>query len=211
MHLNEPLLKENLLIKNLAAVALALFSSCVMSQAAERPVYAVGDAWQWVDHDSTTKQESGRTTRVIVKIGEDIRLASTEGGAPTVTWTLDGLHLHDESTGLKRNYKSTYRPWPLHVGKAWKANVEWVNSRGAKGYTTQEAVVVAIEDVETPAGKFSVYKIEMTGFWNNYSSNRNGRQVEVFWYSPALGIDLRRTFDDGFRAMTTELVWTNRK
>lgn len=194
------------------AVAAIGLTVCVFAQAqlAERPKYNVGDTWEWVTIDSLTKNETSRQKLTVVQVGDDIRLSAVSGGPTTRIWSIDGMLLQDATTGSKTTYKTPPRPWPLEVGKKWDIQSEWVNSSGQSGRTQQSASVVAFEEISTAAGKFAAFKIEVKGYYTNFTLGRGGRQDQVMWYSPKIGVSVRQTYDDGFTRSITEIESTTR-
>ncbi len=192
-------------------LTLALAHAHSSAQQAEKPTYKTGDTWEWVTTDTRTKLAEPRASRTVTEINdENMRLSNQPGVAPTLVWTLDGLPLSDAGRSTKTIYKTPYRAWPLEVGKKWTVEIEWVSATGSNGKTKQDAEVVALEEVQVPAGKFLAYKIVMKGFFTNFTRSNSGRQNQVQWYSPVMGVAVKTTFEDGFTSNETELVSTNR-
>jgi hypothetical protein len=179
--------------------------SVLHAQQADTPTYKVGDAWIWITTDTLTKIETGKTTLRVDSIDENINLISGAGQSPTIKWALDGRYLSNQKSGRSMKYLNPSE-FPLTLGKKWIIEVEWTNPDGRKGKTKQDAVVSAIEEITTKAGNFTAYKIERFGFYENFTANSRGKQVETIWYSPDAGVAVKSTFNDGYTNSTTELT-----
>ena len=108
----------------------------------------------------------------------------------------------------------TWRKWPLKVWATWEYREDWKRADGTTVNTTQNVTVVWEEEVVTPAGKFQTFKIIYDG-WYKTTNWGNGRQLDIYWYSPEAKADVKRMHDDRSNMYTQQMVecskWESRQ
>ena len=179
-----------------APLAIGLACLPALSQVADRPVYKMGDGWEWVTSDHRTRIESSRSTLKVIEVGRWVRFASQGDDPPPMTWMPDDLPLPGDSVNRTSADHTPGIDWPLAVGKNWQVRSAWVNASGTPGKTVQNATVEAIEEVATPAGKFRAFRIVMTGLYTLFYSGpdmvaRSGVDNLTLWYAPETGVAVR--------------------
>lgn len=97
----------------------------------------------------------------------------------------------------KKKTNTPYRNWPLEVGKKWKYESEWTNESGEKGITSQDAEVLAYEELNVKGGKFMAYKIKYDGYIQNYEAGGKGKVTDIIWYAPKLKFNIKHTQESG--------------
>lgn len=158
--------------------------------------YQIGEKWVW---------NWKRTVEGEVRAqGEDMQEVVDYNGELGF-W--NGTDTVSISSTLNQKQSSTpFRDWPLYVGKKWKYESEWENNEGTKGVTSQDARVVAYEELQVEAGKFKAYKIEYKGIVTN-SRGYKGEMSDTWWYSPDLKTYIKHVNNDGYGMYTNELTY----
>jgi hypothetical protein len=174
------------------------------AQSAAKPVYKIGDSWEWINSATLTKLQTGKTRLEVVEVGENIKLRSADEASATVVWDETGRFLSNQKSGTSFTYL-TPAQWPLEVGKKSTREYTWTNQYGSKGKTTEDVEVLAYEDVTTPAGTFKAFKIQFSGYFTNFSRNSNGPQKRTLWYVPELKVPVKSMYEDTFDKTTSEL------
>lgn len=107
----------------------------------------------------------------------------------------DGVYLATEirSDG-KREFKPPVLlvPHPMYSDAPWTQSGEEGREGGAREKWKVDCVTTLLEQVETPAGKFPCFRVEMKGV-------RGGKPVEeIHWYAKGVGLVKRKTkLEDG--------------
>ncbi len=181
--------------------------ACVLSpclghaQTAELPTpdnFRAGDAWEWRQVDTRTKQVETKLVRSVVAVNAG------------VLQFFDGVARSDIASDLTfgsrgEETRKPWRAWPLSLGKKWVYDGTWRRSDGVTGTTQQDVEVVAYEEVAVPAGKFMAFKIEHRGFYRN-SNGATGKQQDTYWYAPEAKCDVKHDRFDGFNSYSQELT-----
>jgi hypothetical protein len=182
----------------LLVVSWLFFSTSALAQKAEMPLpgaFNVGDSWQWQQVDNRTKAVEGTRTRTVVDDGGIAKFSFSDLGIRQIS-----------SAFLGNPSKKPWRVWPLQVGEKWSYDEDWTRPDGATGNSSQDAEVIAYEEVTVPAGKFMAFRIEYKGVYTNYRARSGGQQKDTFWYAPDVLADVKHIRDDGFNMYTRELV-----
>lgn len=123
------------------------------------------------------------------------RIEGTESNGKFV-WTPE-LSVIESSVAVLSKESKDFN-FPLEVGKKWGYKYTFENElNSVKGRWQLDVEVVASERVKVLAGEFDAFKIEYNGFWNNYTTTRNGRLKITRWYAPITRSLLKTEFDDG--------------
>ncbi len=155
----------------------------------------MGEKWLWKwerSVDGAVRAEGEDIQEVVAYNGE----LGLWNGADTVLLS---------STLKPEQGPTPFRSWPLQVGKKWKYESEWENNEGTKGKTSQDAEVVAFEEVTVAAGTFRAYRIEYKGIVTN-SRGFKGEMTDIWWYAPDLKTYVKHVNDDGYGLYTNELI-----
>lgn len=156
--------------------------------------FTVGDRWRYQKVDSFKQEVVLNWGRTIDAINADGSIKLNGG---VVDWAVDGaikgVHGTDGSlTEFSPAYK--WLPSTLKAGysEPLKHNLVWRKSDGRHGTEERDGTlkVLAQETVKVPAGEFTAWKIEFSGFANGHDLGKNSAYVvrfkETFWYVPAL-------------------------
>ncbi len=153
------------------------------AQEAPRPAVAIGDRWQFAVYYTQPSTVPNRTWVVTALDGEQVR--GTENGEPlTLTRELNVLDApgHAESNPRALSF-------PLHVGKRWRYDSEWLfKTKMSRGTLAVEVAVLSYESVETPAGKFGAFKLHAIGTLGGSSPSSTfygGQTTTTYWYAPS--------------------------
>jgi hypothetical protein len=165
---------------------------------AEKPEWKIGYEWTyaWKRPD-----RSGKYVSYVIR-EEDFE------GKPSFVirneknddyYTKDALAVIARKTGsrliFKRSGPRVNYLWPLVVGKEWTNSYLRENIQEKSSQTFSYRMRVAkVEQVETPAGSFETFKIEVY-------IPRDGRLFAEYWYSPQArrAVKEREFLDDGLR------------
>jgi hypothetical protein len=175
------------------------------AQEADRPAVAAGDRWQFAVYYTVPSRQPNRTW--VVTHVEDERVRGTENGEPlTLTRELNEL---DSPRQAQTNPRAL--SFPLHVGKRWQYRTEWLfKPKASRGTLSVDVAVVAYETVETPAGKFSAFKLHATGELGGSSPSSTfyaGQTTTTYWYAPAARAIVKLVNHNPYQGTTTvELV-----
>lgn len=158
---------------------------------AQAPGYVVGEQWtfQFVNDLEPAKNSTFSQIVTRVDLGGRVEL---NGGAAVL----------DANGNNVKTASGTFEPsdgklqFPLAVGKTWKSSSVYRSGSWASEVERQ-AKVVGVEQVQTPAGAFASFKIEMTASWSGTEGNRGeGTARETDWYAPAVGRVIKMDYFD---------------
>jgi hypothetical protein len=156
------------------------------------PQYQTGDRWVWQD------EKGVKQTREI--IGFEDNLAKVKWTNPRLNPDKEGVLFIDGDNVTRKAIRpngevitkqgaGTYvtigqklMDFPLHIGKEWSFSWTAFPSSGGGAltqYTTQYKVL-ACDEIATPAGKFSTFKIEATQANGTYHTSG----TFFMWYAP---------------------------
>ena len=176
---------------------LLIFGNCATTKT-NPPIlkdYTLGEKWIW-------KWERVVEGEVRAQ-GEDIQEVVNYNGTLGLWNGIDTLQI--SKTIHQEQSDTPFRNWPLEVGKKWKYESEWENNEGTTGKTSQDAEIVAFEELKVVAGTFKAYKIEYKGIVAN-SRGFKGEMNDIWWYSPELKTYIKHVNDDGYGLYTNELT-----
>ena len=184
------------------------------------PVYAVGSSWTF---DHTVNGETHRRTTTIVEKreidGREVDVHAVDVPTPASGGACDGANgnAHD---AMNHNWMACLQDgeilastsphngqleWPLEVGKSWRSQMTWTNSRkpDESGPIWMEFTVVAWEEVTVPAGTFMAYKVVRTKTsWTPMQGEES-----VIWYAPEFGGSVKGVDAFGTSAGLAEHMW----
>jgi hypothetical protein len=155
-----------------ASVIGFLFSAAAWSQSVEAPIVSAGDTW--VYRTTTEKGQGGwtqtrdeiATTRVTAStIFTTVKTVGSTQAPKDLYWGRDWSRARDvngKETVVNRPLR-----FPLSVGDSWDLSYTEQNPNQAHKFENldNKYVVVGVETVEVPAGKFKAFKIESEGRW----------------------------------------------
>ena len=147
--------------------------------------FTVGDMAEVVQSDILTgvigKTFSARITRVDE---ESDRVEMNDGQIVT---DLMG-NLLRASSGYEFDSPQQLFPGELQIGKKWKAAFKTRAPNGATSNTELDVKVAAFEQITVPAGTFSAFRIEASGWALSF-----GTQLETkLWVVPGFNFTIRR-------------------
>ena len=156
--------------------------------------FTVGDRWRYQKVDSFKQEVVLNWGRTIEAINADGSLKLNGG---VVDWAVDGAIKSVHGTdGSLTEFSPAYKwlPGTLKDGysEPLKYTLVWRKSDGRHGTEERDGTlkVLAQEKVKVPAGEFTAWKIEFSGFANGHDLGKNSAYVvrfkETFWYVPAL-------------------------
>jgi hypothetical protein len=169
-----------------------LLTQPVMAQEkCEAPVWKVGDKWTYETSSGT------KFTHEVVDVkGENFII---ENKTSDTSYILDKKTLNLQFTideGKKRKAEDAVRKrlnFPLFVGKKWDDMVDRVTrSFGSRITIMLNYSVEATEDIITPAGTFSAYRIVLKASGINQAE----RAWAKFWYSPQVKYFVKREVEN---------------
>jgi hypothetical protein len=107
-----------------------------------------------------------------------------------------GQTIFDQMGGVLRNRfgdkspASMISPADISIGKRWRS--AFINTRpeGRVSSNHWDNHVVALEDIEVPAGRFRAYKIERSG-WAKFADGKSTRLTGTHWIDPATMLPVR--------------------
>ncbi|MCB1959736.1 MAG: hypothetical protein KDE68_04295 [Rhodocyclaceae bacterium] len=178
----------------MTAIAMPAFSQ--VAELPEAASFSEGERWEWRRVDSRTKVEISKPWRQVVTEAGEIKFQFASG--ETMSLSTVFVYLYPTS-------KKPWREWPLQVGAEWEFEADWTRADGVSGNTRQDVEVIAYEEVSVPAGTFMAFKIEHKGWYRN-SRGGSGKQLDTYWYVPALKADVKRIRNDGYNHWEQELV-----
>jgi hypothetical protein len=152
----------------------------------EAPVWNLGDSW-------TFRDAAGRFwSHQVFEIKEDLFILRMEGDRDLYAYEKKTLNCNYYIARGSRKVKDTdplknIFDFPLFVGKKWKYTTE---SRVASN--VNEFRVEGVEEVETPAGRYSAYKI----YFRQTETTRNTSGWIRYWYSPVVKWWVKREVEE---------------
>ncbi len=147
-----------------------------------RDRYRVGDEFEY---DVSDFYE--RTVKVETKLVTAVLHDRVEVNQGAETWDLMGNFIKN-SLG-DRSPARVFFPAELYLGKSWRTDYV---IRHPEGQDTlfYNCRVVALEDVEVPAGRFRAYRIEASG-WGGGSNGSNYQLNESYWVDPGVFVRIK--------------------
>lgn len=145
------------------------------------PRFRVGDAWVISIRDDYSGNVIKRVSNKVVNIENGFVYIENDFGQEIRT--LDGGVVKTNVTDNKFSYDPPRIDMPgdeLIVGKKWSIAYSQTDSAG-RGTLRQDAKIVALEKVTTPAGTFLAYKIEVDGYIGM------ARTKQIYWCEPDWG------------------------
>ena len=177
------------------AIPLNLFAQ----EQANKPDYKDGDFWQYKVTEKGFRQQSTTALNGVYELTyrPDRIVMRLEGGEKSEVRQAVGelrrmLAIDDDRQLLQ---------FPLSVGKTWSTQYRQEASNGVRNLTT-ETNVTGLEEIATPAGKFSAFKVERWG--SSGGVPRRGkapgsktRNYEwTYYYSPQTQSIVKYTYED---------------
>jgi hypothetical protein len=145
------------------------------------PRFRIGDAWVISIRDDYSGNIIKRVSNKVTKIENDLVFIENDFGQEIRT--LDGGVIKTNVTDNKFSYDPPRIDMPgdeLIVGKKWSMAYNQTDA-SSKGTLRQDAKIVALENVTTPAGTFLAYKIEVDGYIGV------ARTRQIYWCEPSWG------------------------
>ena len=178
------------LIANGLAMQLLLIGYCAAQTVDPGPI-RVGDRWSYDIKDGLTGDIRHAITIVAAEITEKeiTTRVNIPGQNRPLTFVYDpGWGRIDDGVWKHRPSDLIGIRKPLAVGKEWRSEGNSQNLRtGAALRTSGAAKVVGQEQVETPAGTFDTFRVEMTVRQTNTTDQtKSAMATIVIWYAPAV-------------------------
>src|SRR5262245_57804021 len=187
--------KFSIAIGFVVATALNLFAQ----EQANKPTYKDGDFWQYkVTEKGFLTQNSRALNGVYELTYRPDRIAiRLEGGEKSEVQQAVGelrrmLAIDDDRQFLQ---------FPLSVGKTWSTQYRQEASNGVRNLTT-ETNVTGLEEIATPAGKFSAFKVERWGSSGGVPPRGKGPSSRprhfqwTYYYSPQTQSIVKYVYED---------------
>lgn len=181
------------------SLALWAAAQAALAQTADMPKpedFKPGDQWVWRQVDNLTNLETGQRMRTVVQKGDEQKFSNGQSSSPI------------QAAYMGNKFKTSWRQWPLAVGKQWEYRQEKETADGSDHITT-DVTVAAYEEVTVPAGKFMAFRIEYRGFHMMSRAGRGdykGRYNETYWYAPEVMADVKIVHDAAGKQATNQ--WT---
>lgn len=139
----------------------------------DRPVFTPGDYWVYQTPSGTSRHE-------FLKMQSD-KYVFLINGSETV---------FDQNLNKTDNAGKKALQFPISVGEHWIANVAVNEVSHKKGLRKNSELVYsyqveAFEEIETPAGKFMAFRIEVES--QAQTTRRKSYGSSTHWYAPAVG------------------------
>ncbi|WP_028224485.1 TapB family protein [Paraburkholderia ferrariae] len=157
---------------------------------ADAPVYIVGEQWTFRYTNDLEPTKNSTFAQTVSRV---------EGGRTEIN---GGSIVLDAGGNNVKTATGTFEPsdgklqFPMSVGKTWSSSSVYRSGSWASDVERQ-AKVVGVEQVETPAGVFAAFKIEMTASWSGTEGNRGeGTARETDWYAPSVGRVIKMDYFD---------------
>lgn len=189
-----------------AALALsALAVGTVQAQTAERPLFKVGDRWEFAVYYSVPTATPSRSW-VVTSVSGD-RVHGTENGEPLVM-TADGNVLESPRA---RESNPRWLQFPLEVGKRWHYRSDWTfHAKGSNGSLAVDVEVERVETVNVPAGEFAAFRLVARGRVSGHSpigSQYDAVTTTTYWYAPQARAIVKSVHHNPYLGTTTvELI-----
>jgi hypothetical protein len=189
------------------AAMLTMAAATCLAQEAAAPALKVGDTWKWREIDLLTKNEVGRWSERIDRVGggswwmlQDGSKRSWWRGDAAKGARLEQFAVADDQPERRGAQVGSadggfaWR-WPMKVGDSFDCTENTVFPNGWKLKYELKCSVEAAETVEVPAGKFETLRIVAKGFYTNATQNNaTGRHERSFWYAPAVRNEVKREY-----------------
>lgn len=182
-YMNQVRRRNSTICGSRGAVGCFLAAITMLTQAqigGSAPIYAVGESWGY-EVISPTGERSPFKETVATVTPTSIDVLTGKGGV---------RHFSPEMNPLDNS--KTEIPllsFPLEIGKKWEKKWDWASPDGNRiGSTSMTYKVVALEDIQVPAGRLQAYRIEANGWVKDKSTitSMGGdiKAAETYWYAP---------------------------
>ena len=124
------------------------------------------------------------------------------------TWTPEWNGVVSVDDGVVRLEQGLLR-FPLAAGDAYSAAWEMRRARAGAFLARHERSVKVSgwEDLEVPAGKFRVLKVEANGVWRRLDTGKSDWARNTVWYSPRAKRWVKSLYEDAQGIIGEELVF----
>ena len=139
------------------------------------PWLTLGNKWQFSNQDGTARSSSGVVTQATLS-SATLTFGVASGDTETFTWDENGLYCQAQGNETY-NPPLKYIKYPLQSGDSWSGS----GTQGGQSYSFT-AYNRGQEQVTTPAGVFSCWKIE-----HSFSFGTNPPQSSSIWWSLGVG------------------------
>ncbi len=189
------------------AAMLTMAAAACLAQEAAAPALKAGDTWKWRETDLLTKNEAGRWSERIDRLGGGCCWLLQER-SQRFWWRGDA----DKAVRLEPFAVADDQPdkrgaqvgsadggfawrWPMKVGDSFDCTENTVFPNGWKLKYERKCSVEAAETVEVPAGRFETLRIVAKGDYTNATQhNATGCHERTFWYAPAVRNEVKRAY-----------------
>jgi len=169
----------------------------------EAPVWNLGDKWVFTGESSIEVINADQNSYAL-KFSNGICIVERQGyntiifGKPTMN------RIHFTEAGKRKKYVmglSKILDFPLSIGKEWKSAYSTSVGIGHVSYRDYSEIfkVLAWDDLEVPAGKFKVlrleYKLVLTGQSPLLGAILGQEFKNHYWYSPAVKYFVKCEYD----------------
>jgi hypothetical protein len=157
---------------------------------ADAPVFVVGERWTWQYVNELDPTKNATFTQTVSRV---------ENGRAFLN---NGVNVLDANGNNVKTALGTFEPsdgklkFPMSVGASWSSTSVYRTGSWAS-HVERKAKVVGVEQVQTPAGAFAAFKIEIEAGWSGTEGNRGeGFSRETDWYAPAIGRIVKADYFD---------------
>jgi hypothetical protein len=179
------------------AIQLLLVSYCAAQSIDPGPI-RVGDRWSYEVKDTLTGDLRPATTVVVGDINDKeittrVTLRGRDRPPQTMVYDLDWGRIDDGAWKLRPSGIGINKP--LQIGKEWRSDANGVHLQSGVTFRANGvAKVVGQEQIETPAGTFDTFRVDMTvRMINTKDQTRSQTYTFVVWYAPAINRWAKRT------------------
>ena len=187
-------------------------SSAAFSQEIQRPVYNIGDTWNFERTDRTRNVIDLRTqVTTASKSDSEVRFDAKNLESERVTQFAQDLNGNNiEFDGRKWNAPRPDFTWPLAVGKKWSGKYGGLNqTRNGQFHEERECEAVAAETISVKAGSFQTIKIVCSGNFRSPAASGtvtlSGTTNSTYWYAP----EVKRAVKIEYRDQSQFGIWNN--
>ena len=187
-------------------------SPVTLAQEVQRPVYNIGDTWNFERTDRTRNVIDLRTqVTTASKSDSEVRFDAKNLESERVTQFAQDLNGNNiEFDGRKWNAPRPDFTWPLAVGKKWSGKYGGLNqTRNGQFHEERECEAVAAETISVKAGSFLTIKIVCSGNFRSPAASGNvtlsGRTDSTYWYAS----EVKRTVKIEYRDQSQFGIWNN--
>ena len=183
----------------IAAISTVTGSSLLAAQSIDSLNWKADYSWKYKVIDGWTDREIGSARWTVKKIDHEAYYVDLYGTGGKYSGTLmnhrpiengygeiirrDGSHVRALPSG-GGNYEYFDIKFPLKIGSNWKYTSYYPGiTGGANGWRDMNCEITGLDNIKTPAGSFSTYRIDCNGFWHN-DGGFAGRVKTSGWYSP---------------------------